>query len=54
MAMFMAMKIMEGVFDYSILDFRLYERYREEVDAILIAEGKGHLIKNSEREVKIK
>lgn len=45
MAMYMAEKIMLGQQDYKkIFSFWLYKRYQDDVDAILIAEGKEHLI----------
>lgn len=46
MAMYMAAKIMEGRFQYSILKFKMYQRYQADVDAILIAEGREDLIKH--------
>ena len=46
MAMYIAIKIMEGKVDYkAVFDFPLYQKYQDEVDAILIAEGKQDLIK---------
>ena len=46
MAMYMAMKIMEGKQDYAkIFSFPLYKKYQDDVDAILIAEGREDLIK---------
>lgn len=39
-------KIMKGKRDYAkIFSFPLYKKYQDEVDAILIAEGKQDLIK---------
>ena len=46
MAMYMALKIMEGRQDYeSVFSFELYKQYQDDVDAILVAEGKADLIK---------
>lgn len=46
MAMYMALKIMEGTQDYKkIFEFALYKKYQDDVDAILIAEGREELIK---------
>ncbi len=45
MAMFIAQKIIDGRFKYKkIFRFKIYQRYREEVEAILEAEGKADLI----------
>lgn len=45
MAMYIAMKIMEGKQDYAaIFSISLYRKYKEDVDAILIAEGRQDLI----------
>ncbi len=39
-------KIMEGKQDYAkIFSFQLYKKYQDDVDAILIAEGREDLIK---------
>ena len=46
MAMYIAIKIMEGKQDYAkIFSFPLYKKYQDDVDAILIAEGREDLIK---------
>lgn len=46
MAMYIALKIMEGSQDYEyVFSIQLYKRYQDDVDAILIAEGKQNLIK---------
>lgn len=46
MAMYIATKIMEGSQDYTfVFSISLYKRYQNDVDAILIAEGKQDLIK---------
>lgn len=45
MAMYMAIKIMEGKQDYAtVFSFPLYQKYQDDVDAILIAEGREDLI----------
>lgn len=45
MAMFIALRIMDSTFTYKqIFGFRLYQRYKEETNAILIAEGREDLI----------
>ena len=45
MAMFIAQKIIDGRFKYhDIFKFKIYQRYKEEVDAILIAEDRKDLI----------
>lgn len=45
MSMFIALRIMDGTFSYKqIFGFRIYQRYKEEVTAILIAEGREDLI----------
>jgi hypothetical protein len=45
MALYIALKIIDETFTYNgIFKFRLYQRYREEVEAILEAEGKADLI----------
>lgn len=41
----MAAKMMSGQLDYSILDFKIYEKFRADVNAILISEGREDLIK---------
>lgn len=46
MAMYIAKKIIDGRFKYEvILGFRMYKGYKEEVDSILVAEGREDLIK---------
>ena len=46
MAMYMAIKIMDGSQDYEyVFSINIYKRYQDDVDAILIAEGKHDLIK---------
>ncbi|MBD7984400.1 hypothetical protein H9649_07405 [Sporosarcina sp. Sa2YVA2] len=46
MAMFIALKIMEGSQQYEyVFSISVYKRYQDDVDAILIAEGKQDLIK---------
>lgn len=46
MAMYMADKIMSGSQDYArVFSINLYKKYQEDVDAILIAEGREDLIK---------
>lgn len=46
MAMFMAERIMAGTQTYEkIFNITLYKKYQDDVDAILIAEGKEDLIK---------
>ncbi|MFD1203748.1 hypothetical protein ACFQ38_01735 [Sporosarcina contaminans] len=46
MAMYMAMKIMDGSQAYEfIFSVSVYKKYQDDVDAILIAEGKQDLIK---------
>ena len=45
MAMFIAQRIMDGTFKYKqIFGFRIYQRYKPDTDAILIAEGREDLI----------
>lgn len=45
MAMFMANRIMDGTMNYeTIFKFAMYRKYQDDVDAILIAEGKENLI----------
>lgn len=45
MALFMAKKIIDGTMDYAaIFNFSLYKRYQDDVDTILIAEGREDLI----------
>lgn len=46
MAMFMAEKILTGKQDYArVFSISLYKKYQDDVDAILIAEGREDLIK---------
>lgn len=45
MAMYMAMKIMEGRDYAKLFSFTPYQKYQDDVDAILIAEGREDLIK---------
>lgn len=45
MAMYMAAKIMDGQQSYAnVFSIKMYRRYQDDVDAILIAEGKEELI----------
>lgn len=45
MAMYMAQKILEGKQDYvSVFSVNPYKKYQDDVDAILIAEGRQELI----------
>lgn len=45
MAMFIAMRIIDGAIDYdTIFGFKNYQRYRPEVDKILIERGHGDLV----------
>lgn len=45
MAMYMAEKILQGKQDYTkIFSINLYKKYQDDVDAILIAEGREDLI----------
>lgn len=49
MAMFMAKSILDGFVSYKkVFDFELYKRYQDDVDLILIAEGREELIDRSE------
>lgn len=46
MAMYMADKILQGKQDYAkVFSVSIYKKYQEDVDAILIAEGREDLIK---------
>lgn len=46
MAMYIATKIMDGSQDYGyVFSIKIYQRYQDDVDAILIGEGKQDLIK---------
>ena len=45
MALYIALKIEDGVQDYTkVFSCKLYQRYQDDVDAILIADGKQDLI----------
>ena len=45
MAMYMAAKIMDGQQSYAkVFSIKMYQRYQDDVDAILISEGKEELI----------
>jgi len=45
MTMYIARKIMEGKQDYvAVFSTTIYQRYQDDVDAILIAEGREDLI----------
>lgn len=45
MAMFIAARIMDNTFAYKqIFAFRMYQRFQNDVDGILIAEGREDLI----------
>lgn len=45
MAMFIALRLMDGTFKYSkIFGFKIYQKYKEDTDAILAAEGRQDLI----------
>jgi hypothetical protein len=45
MAMYIAGKIMDGSQDYTfVFSVTVYKRYQDDVDAILIGEGKQELI----------
>lgn len=46
MAMYTADKILQGKQDYAkVFSVSIYKKYQEDVDAILIAEGREDLIK---------
>ncbi|WP_342512244.1 hypothetical protein MKY34_16695 [Sporosarcina sp. FSL K6-1522] len=46
MAMYIAQKIMDGNQDYEkVFSVTIYKRYQDDVDAILIGEGKEDLVK---------
>ncbi|EHQ92122.1 hypothetical protein [Desulfosporosinus youngiae] len=46
MAMYIAGKILDGKQDYEyVFSITLYQRYQDDVDAILIGEGRQDLIK---------
>lgn len=46
MAMYIALKILQGKVDYEkVFSFPFYKQYQDDVDAILIAEGREDLIK---------
>lgn len=45
MAPYLALKIVEGKFDYAtIFSFKMYQPYQNDVDSILTAEGRKDLI----------
>lgn len=45
MAMYIAQKILEGKQDYKyVFSISVYQRYQDDVDAILIGEGRQDLI----------
>lgn len=44
MALFMAKNMMDGKLSYEILRPSLYRRYKNDVDVILVAEGRADLI----------
>ena len=45
MAMYIATKILEGKQDYTyIFSINIYKKYQDDVDSILIAEGRQDLI----------
>ena len=53
MAGYFARKIMEGSQSYSaVFSINIYQKYQEEVDAILAAEGFERLIKEQSKEAK--
>ena len=46
MAMYIAQRILDGKISYEhVFSISIYKRYQDDVDAILIAEGRGDLIK---------
>lgn len=46
MAMYIATKILEGRQDYTyVFSINIYKKYQDDVDSILIAEGRQDLIK---------
>ena len=55
MALYIALKIEDGVQDYAkVFSCKLYQRYQDDVDAILIADGKQNLIvRQTAEEVKL-
>ncbi len=49
MAMYIALKIIEGKQEYEyVFSISLYKRYQDDVDAILVGEGKQNLIKRNQ------
>lgn len=45
MAMFIALRLIDGTFKYNVIfGFRIYKKYQEETDAILVSEGREDLI----------
>lgn len=45
MAMFIALRLIDGTFKYrKIFGFEIYQRYKEDTDTILVAEGRQDLI----------
>lgn len=45
MAMFIALRLMDGTFKYKmIFGFNFYKRFQEQTNAILVAEGRQDLI----------
>lgn len=48
MAAYLAMRIMDEKLDYSVVLSKAWGKYKEDVDLILLAEGKQDLIKGDE------
>lgn len=45
MAMFIALRLIDGTFRYKqIFGFKMYQKFKEATDAILVAEGRQDLI----------
>lgn len=45
MAMFIALRLMDGTFKYkTIFGFNFYKKFQEQTNAILVAEGREDLI----------
>ena len=45
--MFIAFRLMDGTFKYKqIFGFKMYQRFQEETNAILVAEGRQDLIED--------
>lgn len=45
MAMFIALRLIDGTFKYrKIFGFNIYQKFKEDTDAILVAEGRQDLI----------